>query len=222
MSHAGEGGTGERGGVGGRGAGEAGFGGGGGGTRGGVGDLGGDGRDLGSTAAQRRGIGETAAQRGGEFGAFAGEEQESSVVRKIKDFFTPTRIGGIVGAVAGPIAFGVSPAVGAKGGAFVGGLVEKAREEELGAPTVAQTAPSVTPQDISAQRQFTSPQLQQLGGDGRQVAAVPPPVSRESGIQQPQPQLAALGQGLPQQRFLTPGILPTVNLGAFPGALGRV
>jgi len=167
-----------------------------------LGSFGGETR--GSTAAQRRGIGETTAQRGGEFGAFAGEEQESSIGRKIKDFFkTETGakvIGAGVGFFAGPI-IGLDPLSGAKIGA---GIARRTFEEEPGAPTaaaptIAQAAPSVTPQDISAQKQFTD--IGQLGGDGRQVVA-PPPVSRESGIQ---PQLAALGQQLPQQQFLNQG-----------------
>jgi len=237
MSHAGEGGTGARSGVGGRGAGEAGFGGGGGGI-GGIG--GGDGGIRGSTAAQRRGIDETAAQRGGEFGAFAGEDPRSGLQKvidrigvnlrgKIEGFVEKLKSPEAIGALAG---FALGGPTGAKLGALGGSLLSDPSAPTTqaqappaaaqAAPTVAQAAPSVTPQDISAQRQFTN--IGQLGGDGgirQQVAAAPPPVSRESGVQ---PQLAGLGLGqrLPQQQFLNQGgILPTVNLGAFPGALGR-
>lgn len=206
----------------------------------------------GSTAAERAGRGETEAERGGAFGGFAGEdratgraevsrsrEQESAFGKALKRagarvqakfetigerITSPTGLGALGGFLLGGVP-------GAKLGAVAGSLFEEEEEKGVGAPAIqaqaapqqlTRAAPGVTPQAASAQQQFAG--LGQLGGDGRQVTAVQPPAvpPQQQFVSGVQPQMGALGQA-PQQRFLTQGgALPTVNLGAFPGALGRV
>ncbi len=192
----------------------------------------------GSTAAERAGRGETEAERGGAFGGFAGEdrdtgtaevarsrelEEPSSFFSAVTDFFGPKQIGAGLGFLAGSIVG--QPVLGAKVGATIGGSSLFASEEDKGpaepaaaAPQqLTRSAPGVTPTGISAQEQFRSQQAALGGGDGRQVAAALP-VSRVSGIQ---PQVPVVDPRLQQQRFLAGGVLPTVDISAFPGALGR-
>jgi hypothetical protein len=138
---------------------------------------------------------------------------------------TPEQIGAAGGALAGTL-LGVGPLAGAKLGAIAGKAFgqEDAESAQQQAAAPAQAAPTQAGPSLAG----VSPAGQQLGGQvgGR---------GRDGGvISQPAQQLAATGRqsGLapaqtpfqqPQNQFLNRlGPLPTVNLQAFPGALGRV
>jgi hypothetical protein len=146
--------------------------------------------------------------------------------QKLVDKFTsPTAIGALGGALVGTLV-GVGPLAGAKIGAQVGGSGLFSSEAEKGEGFDSfgstQTAQTAAPQ---------LGQTQQLGGQA--LAGISP--GGGAGVDsrgQPAQQLAAAGRtsGLaqaapqqPQNQFLNRlGPLPTVNLQAFPGALGRV
>jgi hypothetical protein len=147
---------------------------------------------------------------------------------------TPEQIGAAGGALAGTL-LGVGPAAGAVAGAKFGGLFGEGAQEIgniqpggfSGEQAPGQTA-QATPTQAAPSLAGVSPAGQglaggQLGGEGSGGV-----------ISQPAQQLAATGRqsGLapaqtpfqqPQSQFLNRlGPLPTVNLQAFPSALGRV
>ncbi len=193
-------------------------------TRSGLEDLGEEGRKDFSDFLGRKEAGLAAGQATSDFGNFLSN-------------LTSKQTGGILGAIGGTL-LGIGPLAGAVSGARIGGLVgpkdtgltqtapggappgtaqaAPGQQQQLaGVPSAGGLAGGLTQSQLGGGDEARS--ATQLAATGRQsgLAAAPTPVPVNPFLSQ-RPQLGG------QQLLNRSGVLPQVNLNAFPGAIGGI
>jgi hypothetical protein len=166
--------------------------------------------------------------------ALSAAAEEPSAFFQFLSNLSPAQLGAAAGAVGGVLS-GFGLLAGAVAGARLGSKFEKEPDVTQAPPggfapgqaapgqaAPGQAAPGLAGVTLGGKGLQVGPEGAQLGGEGQalQVAAA----GRQSGLAPAQqaPQFPQLG-ALQQRQFLNrQGPLPTVNLQALPGALGRI